>query len=129
MLDRLLLDGARVRAMAEGLRSVAAQPDPVGGAGGMGPPNGLHIQRVATPLGVIGVIYARRPIVTADAAGLALPRNAVILRGGSESLLSSTAIHAALVRAGRRRPARRPPCRWSRPATARRWPRRCARRG
>jgi glutamate-5-semialdehyde dehydrogenase len=100
MLDRLLLDGARVRAMAEGLRSVAAQPDPVGRVlAEWDRPNGLHIQRVATPLGVIGVIYESRPNVTADAAGLALKAgNAVILRGGSESLLSSTAIHAALVR-------------------------------
>ena len=99
MLDRLRLDSARVRAMAEGLRSVAAQPDPVGRVlAEWDRPNGLHIQRVATPLGVIGVIYESRPNVTADAAGLALKAgNAVILRGGSESLHSSAAIHQALV--------------------------------
>ncbi|WP_134681611.1 glutamate-5-semialdehyde dehydrogenase [Paracoccus ravus] len=99
MLDRLRLDGARVRAMAEGLRAVAAQADPVGRVlAEWDRPNGLHIQRVATPLGVIGVIYESRPNVTADAAALALKSgNAVILRGGSESLNSSEAIHAALI--------------------------------
>ncbi|MFJ1292428.1 glutamate-5-semialdehyde dehydrogenase [Paracoccus yeei] len=100
MLDRLKLDPARVRAMAEGLRAVAEQADPVGRVlAEWDRPNGLHIRRVATPLGVIGVIYESRPNVTADAAGLALKAgNAVILRGGSESLHSSAAIHAALVR-------------------------------
>ncbi|QRZ15388.1 glutamate-5-semialdehyde dehydrogenase [Paracoccus methylovorus] len=99
MLDRLLLDPARIRAMAEALRSVAAQEDPVGKIlAEWDRPNGLHIQRVATPLGVIGVIYESRPNVTADAAALALKAgNAVILRGGSESLNSSAAIHKALV--------------------------------
>ncbi|KGJ10459.1 glutamate-5-semialdehyde dehydrogenase (plasmid) [Paracoccus versutus] len=99
MLDRLKLDPARIRAMAEGLRSVAAQADPVGKVlAEWDRPNGLHIQRVATPLGVIGVIYESRPNVTADAAALALKTgNAVILRGGSESLNSSAAIHRALV--------------------------------
>jgi glutamate-5-semialdehyde dehydrogenase len=99
MLDRLRLDGVRVRAMADGLRAVAEQPDPVGKVlAEWDRPNGLHIQRVATPLGVIGVIYESRPNVTADAAALALKSgNAVILRGGSESLHSSTAIHKALV--------------------------------
>ncbi len=99
MLDRLKLDSARIRAMADGLCSVAAQADPVGKVlAEWDRPNGLHIQRVATPLGVIGVIYESRPNVTADAAALALKAgNAVILRGGSESLESSTAIHAALV--------------------------------
>ncbi|SMO58145.1 glutamate-5-semialdehyde dehydrogenase [Paracoccus laeviglucosivorans] len=98
MLDRLKLDTARIRAMAEGLRSVAAQEDPVGKVlTEWDRPNGLHIQRVATPLGVIGVIYESRPNVTADAAALALKSgNAVILRGGSESLNSSGAIHRAL---------------------------------
>ena len=100
MLDRLRLDAARVRAMADGLRSVAEQADPVGRVlAEWDRPNGLHIQRVATPLGVIGVIYESRPNVTADAAALALKAgNAVILRGGSESLHSSGAIHKALVR-------------------------------
>ncbi|WP_017998292.1 glutamate-5-semialdehyde dehydrogenase [Paracoccus sp. N5] len=99
MLDRLKLDPARIRAMAEGLRSVAAQADPVGKVlAEWDRPNGLNIRRVATPLGVIGVIYESRPNVTADAAALALKAgNAVILRGGSESLESSTAIHEALV--------------------------------
>ena len=98
MLDRLRLDPARIRAMAEGLRAIAAQPDPVGRVlAEWDRPNGLHIRRVATPLGVIGVIYESRPNVTADAAGLALKSgNAVILRGGSESLHSAQAIHAAM---------------------------------
>ena len=98
MLDRLRLDPQRIRAMADGLRSVAAQADPVGKVlAEWDRPNGLHIRRVATPLGVIGVIYESRPNVTADAAALALKAgNAVILRGGSESLNSSTAIHQAL---------------------------------
>ncbi|RCW82429.1 glutamate-5-semialdehyde dehydrogenase [Paracoccus lutimaris] len=100
MLDRLKLDVSRIRAMADGLRAVAEQPDPVGKVlAEWDRPNGLHIQRVATPLGVIGVIYESRPNVTADAAALALKSgNAVILRGGSESLHSSAAIHKALVR-------------------------------
>ncbi|AGT07781.1 glutamate-5-semialdehyde dehydrogenase [Paracoccus aminophilus] len=99
MIDRLKLDPARIRAMAEGLRAVAEQPDPVGKVlAEWDRPNGLHIQRVATPLGVIGVIYESRPNVTADAAALALKSgNAVILRGGSESLNSATAIHACLM--------------------------------
>lgn len=99
MLDRLMLDTTRIRAMADGLRAIAAQADPVGKVlAEWDRPNGLHIQRVATPLGVIGVIYESRPNVTADAAGLALMAgNAVILRGGSESLNSSTAIHRALL--------------------------------
>ncbi len=98
MLDRLRLDPARIRAMGEGLRAIAAQPDPVGRVlAEWDRPNGLHIRRVATPLGVIGVIYESRPNVTADAAGLALQSgNAVILRGGSESLNSAQAIHAAM---------------------------------
>ncbi|TWI37016.1 glutamate-5-semialdehyde dehydrogenase [Paracoccus sulfuroxidans] len=99
MIDRLKLDPSRIRAMAEGLRAVAEQPDPVGRVlAEWDRPNGLHIQRVATPLGVIGVIYESRPNVTADAAALALKAgNAVILRGGSESLNSAQAIHACLL--------------------------------
>ncbi len=99
MIDRLTLDAPRIAAIAEGLRAVAAQPDPVGRVlAEWDQPSGLHIQRVATPLGVIGVIYESRPNVTADAGALALKSgNAVILRGGSESLHSSAAIHAALV--------------------------------
>jgi len=98
MLDRLLLTPTRVRAMAEGLRGVAAQPDPVGAViAEWDMPSGLHIRRVRTPLGVVGVIYESRPNVTADAGGLCLKSgNAAILRGGSESFHSSGAIHACL---------------------------------
>lgn len=99
MIDRLTLDSARIRAIADGLRAIAEQADPVGRVlAEWDRPNGLHIQRVATPLGVIGVIYESRPNVTADAAALALKAgNAVILRGGSDSLNSSAAIHACMV--------------------------------
>ncbi|MDF3605618.1 glutamate-5-semialdehyde dehydrogenase [Paracoccus sp. DMF-8] len=99
MIDRLVLDPDRIRAIEDGLRAVAEQPDPVGRVlAEWDRPNGLHIQRVATPLGVIGVIYESRPNVTADAAALALKSgNAVILQGGSESLHSSAAIHECLV--------------------------------
>lgn len=99
MLDRLKLDDARLAGIAEGLRAVAAQPDPLGAViAEWDRPNGLHIQRVRTPLGVIGVIYESRPNVTADAGALCLKSgNAVILRGGSESFQSSRAIHAAMV--------------------------------
>ena len=98
MMDRLMLDEPRIRAMAEGLRNVAAQHDPVGEViTEWDMPSGLHIQRVRTPLGVVGVIYESRPNVTADAGALCLQSgNAVILRGGSESFHSSTAIHACL---------------------------------
>ncbi|MGJ8587168.1 MAG: glutamate-5-semialdehyde dehydrogenase [Yoonia sp.] len=98
MMDRLMLDEPRIRAMAEGLRNVAAQSDPVGEVmTEWDMPSGLHIQRVRTPLGVIGVIYESRPNVTADAGALCLQSgNAVILRGGSESFHSSTAIHDCL---------------------------------
>ena len=99
MLDRLLLDEGRIGAMVEGLRAVAAQPDPVGEVlAEWDMPSGLHIRRVRTPLGVIGVIYESRPNVTADAGALCLKSgNAVILRGGSESFHSSAAIHRCLV--------------------------------
>jgi glutamate-5-semialdehyde dehydrogenase len=99
MLDRLELTEARVEAMAEGLRAVAAQPDPVGAVlAEWDQPSGLHIRRVRTPIGVIGVIFESRPNVTADAGALCLKAgNAAILRGGSESLNSARAIHAALV--------------------------------
>ena len=98
MTDRLALDRGRVSAMSEGLRAVAAQPDPIGQVmADWDRPNGLRIQRVRTPLGVIGVIYESRPNVTADAGALCLKSaNAVILRGGSESFHSSGAIHACL---------------------------------
>ncbi len=99
MLDRLMLDEGRVRGIVDGLRTVAEQPDPVGRVlAEWDQPSGLHIRKVATPLGVIGVIYESRPNVTADAGGLCLKAgNAAILRGGSESFHSSTAIHGCLV--------------------------------
>ncbi|MFQ1700859.1 glutamate-5-semialdehyde dehydrogenase [Loktanella agnita] len=98
MMDRLILDEPRVRAMAEGLRNVAAQHDPVGAViTEWDMPTGLNIRRVRTPIGVIGVIYESRPNVTADAGALCLQSgNAVILRGGSESFHSATAIHKCL---------------------------------
>ncbi|TDK45125.1 glutamate-5-semialdehyde dehydrogenase [Antarcticimicrobium luteum] len=99
MMDRLMLDEARIKGIVDGLRAVAAQDDPVGAViAEWDMPSGLHIRRVRTPLGVIGVIYESRPNVTADAGALCLKSgNAVILRGGSESFHSSTAIHACLV--------------------------------
>ncbi|HUJ03312.1 MAG TPA: glutamate-5-semialdehyde dehydrogenase, partial [Rhizomicrobium sp.] len=97
--DRLALDEKRIEAMAKGVGEVAALPDPVGRElARWKRPNGLDIARVATPIGVIGIIYESRPNVTADAAALCLKSgNASILRGGSESLHSSRAIHAALI--------------------------------
>jgi glutamate-5-semialdehyde dehydrogenase len=97
-LDRLALDEKRIGAMAAGLDAIAALADPVGTvAASWDRPNGLHIERVRVPLGVVGVIYESRPNVTADAGGLCLKAgNAVILRGGSDSFRSSCAIHAAL---------------------------------
>jgi len=99
MMDRLMLDEARIRGIRDGLRAVAEQKDPVGAViAEWDMPSGLHIQRVRTPLGVIGVIYESRPNVTADAGALCLKAgNAVILRGGSESFHSSTIIHECLV--------------------------------
>ncbi|MDZ7767618.1 MAG: glutamate-5-semialdehyde dehydrogenase [Woeseiaceae bacterium] len=98
MLDRLMLDDTRIEAMAAGLESIAALPDPLGRVlDAWERPNGLCIERIAVPLGVIGIIYESRPNVTADAAGLCLKSgNAVILRGGSESHESSHAIHGCL---------------------------------
>ena len=97
-LDRLRLDGLRVAAMARGLREVAALADPVGQVMARWTrPNGLEISRVRVPLGVIGIIYESRPNVTADAAALCLKSgNAVILRSGSESFLTSLVIANAL---------------------------------
>ena len=99
MLDRLMLDEHRIRGIVDSLRTVAEQKDPVGEViAEWDQPSGLHIKRVRTPLGVIGVIYESRPNVTADAGALCLKAgNAVILRGGSESFHSSHAIHACLV--------------------------------
>ena len=99
LVDRLRLDTGRVEAMAAGLEAIAELPDPVGGVmASWTRPNGLAIERVRVPLGVIGIIYESRPNVTADAGGLCLKSgNAAILRGGSESFRSSTVIAACLV--------------------------------
>lgn len=101
MLDRLLLDDSRIETMAAGLESVAGLDNPVGRVlAEWQRPNGLVIQRVAVPLGVLGIIYESRPNVTADAAALCIKSgNAAILRGGSESFHSSSAIYRCL-RAG-----------------------------
>ena len=101
MLDRLELTPARITAMAEGLRQIAALPDPVGSISDMNyRPSGIQVGRMRVPLGVIGIIYESRPNVTADAAGLCLKSgNAAILRGGSEAIHSNQAI-AACIRAG-----------------------------
>ncbi|MDX2259199.1 MAG: glutamate-5-semialdehyde dehydrogenase [Hyphomicrobiaceae bacterium] len=97
-LDRLMLDPSRIEAIAAGLEAIAALPDPVGRTLAQWQrPNGLSISRVATPIGVIGIIYESRPNVTADAGGLCLKAgNAAILRGGSDSHLSSVAILTCL---------------------------------
>ncbi len=98
-LDRLALTEARIAGIANGLRDIAALPDPVGTVmASWTRPNGLEITRVRTPLGVIGVIFESRPNVTADAGALTLKSgNAVILRGGSDSIRTSRTIHACLV--------------------------------
>ena len=99
LLDRLTLDAARIEGMATGLETIEQLADPIGAVlAEWTRPNGIRIQRVRVPLGVIGIIYESRPNVTADAGALCLKSsNAVILRGGSESLRSSSAIHACLV--------------------------------
>jgi len=101
LLDRLMLNEARINAMAEGLRQIAALPDPIGeGLGTQRRPNGLEITKVRVPLGVIGIIYEARPNVTVDAAGLCLKAgNAVILRGGSEAINSNLAIIKVITQA------------------------------
>ena len=98
MLDRLKLDEGRIHAIADGLRSISELDDPVGEIiTNWDRPNGLQISRVRVPLGIIGIIYESRPNVTADAGALCLKSgNAAILRGGSDSLHSSKAIHAAI---------------------------------
>jgi glutamate-5-semialdehyde dehydrogenase len=99
MIDRLALDAKRIEGIARGLEAVAALPDPIGASlARWTRPNGLDIERVRVPLGVIGIIYESRPNVTADAGALCLKAgNAAILRGGSDSTHSSRAIHACLV--------------------------------
>ncbi len=101
MLDRLKLTEARIREMAEGLRQVAALPDPIGNIlGGKRLPNGLTVTKISVPLGVIGIIYEARPNVTSDAAGLCLKSgNAVVLKGGSEAMHSNIAITGILAAA------------------------------
>ncbi|WP_303720452.1 glutamate-5-semialdehyde dehydrogenase [Malonomonas rubra] len=101
MVDRLALTPERIKAMADGLREVAALPDPVGEVTGMWlRPNGIQVGRQRIPLGVIGIIYESRPNVTADAAGLCLKSgNAVVLRGGSEAIHSNRAIGTILQQA------------------------------
>jgi glutamate-5-semialdehyde dehydrogenase len=98
MLDRLTLNPARIRAMADGLAQVAALADPVGEISGLNArPSGIQVGRMRVPLGVIGIIYESRPNVTADAAGLCLKSgNACILRGGSEAIHSNRAIAACI---------------------------------
>ena len=99
LIDRLKLDPKRLEGVAAGLEAVAALPDPVGELiDETRRPNGLVLQRVRVPLGVVGIIYESRPNVTADAGALGLMSgNAVILRGGSEAIATSRAIHAALL--------------------------------
>lgn len=101
LIDRLMLNEARLAGVADGLRSVADLPDPVGEIFDAGTlPNGLQVRKQRVPLGVLGVIYEARPNVTVDVAGLALKSgNAVILRGGSETLCSNRALVASLQRA------------------------------
>ncbi|MEW4468664.1 glutamate-5-semialdehyde dehydrogenase [Parasphingorhabdus sp. JC815] len=99
MLDRLMIDAERLEAIASAVEQVAALPDPVGAVLDRNErPNGLVLERVRVPLGVIGIIYESRPNVTADAAALGLRSgNAVILRGGSEAIESNRAVHKAMV--------------------------------
>ncbi len=103
MLDRLKLTPERIKAMADGLREVAALPDPVGEIVKMWRrPNGMQVGRMRVPIGLIGIIYESRPNVTADSAALCLKSgNAVLLRGGSEAVASNTAIVEILSAAGR----------------------------
>ncbi len=98
-IDRLTLSAARIEAMAKGLEEIAGLADPIGSVmAAWDRPNGLHIERVRTPLGVIGIIFESRPNVTADAGALCLKAgNAAILRGGSDSFRSSAAIHRCFV--------------------------------
>ncbi len=98
LLDRLALNGERIQGMAEGLRQIAALPDPVGEISDLNyRPSGIQVGKMRVPLGVIGIIYESRPNVTADAAGLCLKAgNAAILRGGSEAAFSNQAIAACI---------------------------------
>ncbi len=101
LLERLMLNEERIQDMAQGLREIAALPDPVGQVLGMTKrPNGLEVGRIRTPIGVVGIIYESRPNVTADAAGLCLKAgNAIILRGGEEALNSNRVIARVIAEA------------------------------
>lgn len=103
LLDRLALNETRIKSMADGLREIAALPDPVGEVLSMTKrPNGLDVGRIRTPIGVIGIIYESRPNVTADAAGLCLKSgNAILLRGGEEALNCNRCIAAVIAKAAR----------------------------
>jgi glutamate-5-semialdehyde dehydrogenase len=111
MLDRLKLDDKRIAAMAKGLREVAALPDPVGRMlDERTRPNGLRLQKITTPIGVVVIIYESRPNVTADAASLCFKSsNATILRGGKEALHSNLLIAETMIEAGKRTLAQFPP--------------------
>jgi glutamate-5-semialdehyde dehydrogenase len=104
MLDRLKLDDKRISAMAKGLREVAALPDPVGKIlDERVRPNGLKLQKISTPIGVVVIIYESRPNVTADAASLCFKSgNATILRGGKEALNSNLLIAQTMIDAGKK---------------------------
>lgn len=104
LLERLMLDHQRIHDMAEGLREIAALPDPVGQVRGISKrPNGLEVGRVTTPIGVIGIIYESRPNVTADAAALCVKAgNSILLRGGEEALHSNRVIARIIAEAGTR---------------------------
>jgi len=112
MLDRLKLDDKRIAGMAKGLREVAALPDPVGKVlDERVRPNGLKLQKITTPIGVVVIIYESRPNVTADAASLCFKSgNATILRGGKEALNSNQLIAQTMIQAGQRALAHFPEC-------------------
>src|ERR1700678_3097325 len=110
MLDRLKLDDKRIASMAKGLREVAALPDPVGRIlDDRTRPNGLRLQKISTPIGVVVIIYESRPNVTADAASLCFKSgNATILRGGKEAMHSNQIIAQTMIEAGKKVSARFP---------------------
>jgi len=111
MLDRLRLDDTRIAAMANGLREIAALPDPVGRILDQRlRPNGLKLQKISTPIGVVVIIYESRPNVTANAAGLCLKSgSATILRGGKEALNSNRVIAEIMVEAAQQESGNFPP--------------------
>ena len=119
LIDRLELTPARIAAMAEGLREIAALPDPVGEVSGLRyRPSGIQVGRMRVPLGVIGIVYESRPNVTADAAGLCLKAgNATILRGDRRPSVPTSRSRAASRKALRTRGFRWTRCRWSRRPT------------